>query len=264
MFILSIIVNFYKQLKLLRILADNCFVALKLTRVLKLIATGYQFFPVLYFVLGPVLFDIPAEKLGKLALSLFFWIACFWAVFSGTALKGMKRWGWHAFIAGNIVISIFNLHVIVHYSDSHHKYAAFSLVSLCIALLVFRTTKELRVPYFLPNIRWWESDPRYKFSVPAHVIKDDGSSIDGQIMDISVSGCFVKIKELLSEEQYVQLEFQAFQSPVVCKGVVVWKTESSVTHPRGIGIKFDPFNRQQRKLLATLIDKVRKTFKKSA
>lgn len=254
----------HKPLKLLAFLADNLSVALKLTRVLKLIAGGYQFFPVLYFVLGPVIFDIPAEKLGKLSLSFFFWIACFWAVLSGSALKSMKRWGWHSFIAANIVIIIFNLHVIVHYSDSHHKWAAFSLVTLGIILLIIRATKELRVPYFLPSIKWWESDPRYKLAVPAKLIKSDGVSQDGHIMDISISGCFIKLKELIAEEECVQLEFQALQTNVVCKGMVVWKTESSVTHPKGVGIKFDPFDRQQKKIIASLIDKVRKTFKKTA
>ena len=32
-------------------------------------------------------------------------------------------------------------------------------------------------------------------------------------------------------------------------GIVVWRTQSSVTHPKGVGIKFDGLNKHQKRVM---------------
>jgi hypothetical protein len=71
---------------------------------------------------------------------------------------------------------------------------SFTTLAILGALYVLKT--ELRVPYFSPKIAWWESDPRYKISVPAEMTSPD-HSYRGDIMDVSASGCFIKTKDPL-------------------------------------------------------------------
>jgi uncharacterized protein (TIGR02266 family) len=93
------------------------------------------------------------------------------------------------------------------------------------------------VPYFSPKIAWWESDPRYKISVPTQMTCSD-HFYKGDIMDISASGCFIKTKDPLKVDQVVQIKFSLFDHKFDCEGRVVWRTESGVTHPKGVGVRF--------------------------
>ena len=97
------------------------------------------------------------------------------------------------------------------------------------------------VPYFLPKIRWWESDPRNKLLIPAKVrLSSDALIQESDILDISLMGCFVRTRETVPENERVQIEFSVFGHDFVCSGIVVWRAESTVTHPKGLGIKFTP------------------------
>src|SRR5690606_14340944 len=120
---------------------------------------------------------------------------------------------------------------------------------LIIAGIVYRVGREVKVPYFLPRIRWWESNPRYRLAVAVEIIRDNGAKIEGEILDLSLQGCFVKLQENVRNNEFVTADFELFGERVQCSGSVVWRTESSITHPKGIGIKFGPLPRNQRRVL---------------
>jgi Tfp pilus assembly protein PilZ len=112
---------------------------------------------------------------------------------------------------------------------------AFTTMAILGALWVLKI--EVRVPYFSPKIAWWESDPRYKISVPSQMTCSD-HFYRGDIMDISASGCFIKTKDPLKVDQLIQIKFSLFDHKFECNGRVVWRTESGVTHPKGVGVRF--------------------------
>jgi Tfp pilus assembly protein PilZ len=127
---------------------------------------------------------------------------------------------------------------IVYFSYVGNKLFHFFFALAALILFIYIVGKLVRVPYFFPKIRWWESDPRYKLSVPAKIFHSKGSALDGEIMDLSIGGCFIKSNESLALEENVKIEFSLFEQKYFCEGVVVWQTASTVTHPKGIGVKF--------------------------
>jgi hypothetical protein len=124
--------------------------------------------------------------------------------------------------------------------------------------MVYLVGREIRVPYFFPRIRWWESDPRYKLSVQTKVAREDKTELEGEIMDLSLSGCFVKTHAYFVPDELVTLDFSLFERSLRCSGRVVWRSESTVTHPKGIGVKFEALNKETIYCLKQAVQKLKK------
>lgn len=227
------------------------------SRFLKSVALLYLGFPFFYILLCALLFDIPLQSCLRVLLSPFYYLLSILAVTVGYALWEVRRWGWYAFVVTNVLIAYENAVLVNEYGETHHKLLSF-LASLAFLLVVsYRVGKEIRVPYFFPKIRWWESNPRYRLSVPAKISRV-GNELEGQILDLSLGGCFLKIRGDVAQDEYVTLNFQVFGFDVQCQGVVVWRTQSTVTHPKGVGVKFTQLNRPQRRVLRQVNQRLRK------
>lgn len=219
------------------------------SRILKTIAALYVGFPVSYLVLAAILFNISAENGIKLLLTPFYWMLSTFAVIAGVGLWEMRRWSWYVFAVTNVFVIYENAVVLSEYSAAFHGAIAFLISASVLAAVTYQVAREIRVPYFFPRIRWWESNPRYRLSVPVVMRRKDGSVIEGDILDISVGGCFVKLHSDLLQDESLSLNFSFYDMPISCNGIVVWRTHSTVTHPKGIGIKFEPLNRTDRRSL---------------
>jgi Tfp pilus assembly protein PilZ len=114
------------------------------------------------------------------------------------------------------------------------------------------------VPYFFPNIRWWESDPRYRLSVPATLERTDMPFLAGDILDLSMGGCFMKLRSDLKQDEKVSICFTIFHVTVRCEGTIVWRTQSTVTHPKGVGVKFMELDRDQRRALKIITRRLKR------
>lgn len=148
--------------------------------------------------------------------------------------------------------------VLAYYSDSHRKFLAYGITILFQLIGLFFVTREVRVPYFTPRIRWWESDPRYKLSIQTKILKQDKTVYEGEIMDISRSGCFIKTHFYFPPDEKITLDFSLFERVIKCHGRVIWQTESTVTHPKGVGVKFEDLDKETISALKQGTDKLRK------
>ena len=228
------------------------------SRFLKGIALIYLAFPLTYLALTALLFEIPFRNVLSIVLSPGFYFLSALGMISGFGLLEMKRWAWYVFVCTDICICYNNAILAADYGTSDHRAVAFVGSVLVLLLILIRIAREVRVPYFLPRIRWWESHPRYKLVVPAILKVEQGQRVfRGDILDLSMGGCFIKTRDDLNLHDSVQLEFKALGKDVSCTGTVVWQTKSAVTHPRGVGIKFTPFSREQRRLFRLLISKLK-------
>ena len=217
-------------------------------------------FPALYLLLSAIVFDIPARHCVSFLLSPSYYLLCFWAVLTGYSLWEMKRWSWYVFLLTNVLIGYSNAIMVSQYGETHHKILAFIFSILMLIMLMFRVGREVRVPYFLPRIRWWESNPRYRLIVPVKLNQpnNEGTPIEGEILDLSLGGCFIKLRSDLKQDEILQLKFVVFGYTIDCSGSVVWRTQSTVTHPRGVGLKFSPLPRNQRKKLKHITHHLKK------
>ncbi|OFZ54608.1 MAG: hypothetical protein A2428_06105 [Bdellovibrionales bacterium RIFOXYC1_FULL_54_43] len=228
------------------------------SKFLKSIAVVYLAFPVLHILLAGVLFDIPFNLCIGILLSPFYYVVASAAVAVGYGLWEMRRWAWYLFVITNFLIGYENAVMANLYGESHHKVLAFLGSVVVLILVTYRVGREIRVPYFFPKIRWWESDPRYRLSVPVSLNRRIGEVIEGEIMDVSMSGCFVKLRGDLDIDEDVSVGFSVFGYLVNCHGTVVWRTQSTVTHPKGIGIKFRNLGRTEKRHLRAINRRLRK------
>jgi len=110
----------------------------------------------------------------------------------------------------------------------------------------------------MPQISWWESNPKYQVRIPVRVEGQRGERLEGQILDLSHSGCFIKVRPEIPEQSQVTLECDLFGRTWRSSGVVVWQTFGAVTFPRGLGVKFSPMDRQSKRALKAATLRVRK------
>lgn len=207
------------------------------SKKLKVLARLWISFPILYLAICLVFFQIDFAGVLKIILSPWYWFVSITAVAAGFGLVQIRWYGWYLFLFSSLTTIYQTALVLTHHSGANNKFPAFIVYAALQLLMLYIVAKEVRVPYYFPRIRWWESDPRYKLSIPANIERSN-DVFNGDIMDISQSGCFIKTREYFLADDAVTLEFTLFDTPIQCNGRVVWRTESTVTHPKGIGVKF--------------------------
>jgi hypothetical protein len=218
----------------------------------------YVMFPIAYILIVAVLFDIPASACVRILLSPLYYLAALFAVVAGYGLLEMKRWAWYLFVIANFLILYETALWANDYGESHHQIVAFAVSVLAICLVILRVAKEVRVPYFFPKIPWWENDPRYRISVPVAISFPRGEPIQGEILDLSMGGCFVKVRAEIFQDEAVQVVFTVLGQEIKCSGNVVWRTQSTVTHPKGVGVKFSGMDRKARRMLRNVTKKLKR------
>jgi hypothetical protein len=222
------------------------------SRFLRFVSVCFLVFPILYITLGAILFDISLSNCVAILLSPFYYIVSFLVVCSGYGLWEMRRWSWYVFIVSQVLVFYENALFVLNFGESHHKVIAFLAASLFQVALIYRVAREIRVPYFFPRIRWWESNPRYRFSAPVKITRKNGDVLEGEILDIALSGCFIKCRGEVAQDELLVLHFQLYGTSFECPGTLVWCAQSTVTHPRGIGVKFNFLSKSQRRSLRAI------------
>lgn len=229
-----------------------------ITRFLKSVAVFFLAFPLLYILLAATLFDIPFQKCVGILLSPFYYLVTITVVVAGYGIWEMRHWSWHLFIVSQVLLAYENAVLAHGYAENHHRLLAFFLSLVLQGAVIYRVSREIRVPYFFPRIRWWESNPRYRLSVPAKLSDKNANFVEGEILDLSASGCFMKTRLDLPADEKVTVQFKIFNHDFSLEGITVWIAESTVTHPKGVGVKFMPIPKSQKRALRIVSRKVRK------
>lgn len=230
-----------------------------ISKFLKPVALLYMVLPLVYIPGSAVVFNVPAAACGAVLLSVKYYLLSLMAASVGYGLWEMKRWAWYWFIAVNVFLVYQNALMAFHYGESHHPVLAFQFSLGMVLAMVYWVSHEVRVPYFFPRIRWWESDPRFRLSVPVVITRGQGSaSLAGDILDLSLGGCFIKLRAELAQDEVVRLAFTVFGIPIDCEGVIVWRSRSTVTTPKGVGIKFSRLSRSRKRTLRMINHRLKK------
>lgn len=233
------------------------------SKLLKFISAVSLASPIAYVTLTAILFDIPLSKCISILLSPSYFVASVATLVAGYGLWEMQRWSWPVFLVAQFFISYENINLVINFSESHHKISAFVVATVFQICMIYVVAKEIQVPYLYPRIRWWESNPRYRLSTPVvmkcvHGQQAKDVVFEGEVLDISVSGCFIKTRSDFNQDDVLSLSFEIFSYSIECEGNVVWIAQSSVTHPKGIGVKFGPLPKNQKRLLRNVQRKLKK------
>ena len=206
-------------------------------------------FPVFYLIFVALIFELKSKGVLAVALSPLFYLASLFWIVTGVGLQRMKHWAWYTFAVAQFLIAYLNALNLVIYSESEYKGYAFVL-TLTIQFLVYRAVEgELRVPFLFPRLRWWESGIAGMHHLSAeiyHSRSPSGSSLT-QLLDISGKGCFLKSPIDFEPFEKIKVKVSGYGQEVDIPGQIVWNAKSTVTHPKGIGIRFYDLNRTRRR-----------------
>jgi uncharacterized protein (TIGR02266 family) len=226
-------------------------------RAINFMAYALFSFPLTYILVIGAFYNLPWDKIGRIFFSVYYIVHSLIAIFAGWSLHKMKPFAWHLFLFHAFLLSVEQCYLAYFYAENYHVGIPLAFSQLMILVAVLFLKSELRVPYFSPRIAWWESDPRYKISVPVHMTSQNHYH-EGEIMDISSGGCFIKSKAPLLTDDVVNVSFALFDHQFTCAGKIVWRTESAVTHPKGVGIKFLNLSKQTQAELKRTVKKLKK------
>lgn len=231
------------------------------SRILKAIIYLHWAAPIGYIIGLAALYNLPWATAVALVFDVYYIVRSAFSVWVGWVLYQSKPWAWHAYVINAILMAAEQFYFGLVLADTHLVYPSIAVALTGVGLGVFLVKIEFRVPYFSPQIAWWESDPRYKISVPAQLTLKD-HFYTGEIMDISPTGCFVKTKASFAVDDTVSLRFSIFEKEFFCKGKIVWNTESALTHPKGVGIRFFDMSKEDVGPLKETVKKLRGVSKK--
>ena len=206
-------------------------------------------FPFFYLIYTALLFELNSKGILSLSLSPLFYLASILWVASGIGLQQMKHWSWYTFVIAQVVVTYLNALALLNYSDSGAKTVAFSITLLIQSYMYFVVRGYMRVPYVFPKIKWWESGLAAMHHLPVelyHLGSPSGSS-QGQLLDISQKGCFIKSPKEFEAFEKITMKLSGYGLDVDLPGVVVWNAKSTVTHPKGIGVQFSDLDRKRRR-----------------
>ncbi len=217
------------------------------SRKVRMIAAVLCSFPLTFILYGILVLGFNTEGLIRVLLSPLYWLIAVLAVYAGVSMLWHLWYAWHLYVFVNILINYFIAIMLLVGSVSSSRTGVFIISTLLQLLALSVVTREFRVPYFLPRIRWWETDLRRKLSIHVRILRDTQEHplwIEGEILDISPKGCFIKTHVNFLPQETLQLEFSLFEKSIECQGEVITRASSAVTHPKGIGVRFLELDRE--------------------
>jgi len=219
-------------------------------------------FPISYLLVLMFAFGIPARNVLTLIVSPFYLALSALAVFTGFQLREAKPMSWYTFIAVNIGTAYLNFVMAAQFARAEFWTLSLITFSLLQIAIIARMSREIRVPYIIPQVRWWDSDPRSRIILPARIRPTSETSelppCEGDVLDFSLMGCFIRMRQPIELDERVRVEIDFYGTRATFSGIVVLKAGAAVTHPRGIGVKFTPQSKEVRRIHAAMDRRVKK------
>ncbi len=214
-------------------------------------------FPVTYLLFATFIFELDSKGMISMILSPLFYLSSFFWIVTGVGLRRLKKWSWYTLLCGQFFIMYLNALNLVQHSHSEFKIWAFFFTILIQCCVLVYIAREIRVPYLFPKIRWWESGIAGMPHLPVtlHHLSGVQGTTSAQILDISLKGCFIKTHHDYYPFENITLHFEAFGHVIELPGMVIWNAKSTVTHPKGIGVRFGQLDRKRKRSLRVMVQR---------
>ncbi len=165
----------------------------------------------------------------------------------GFGVFRVKRWGYFSFIVFATGLVTYFLYEYFN-APVLHNYLLLLATVLLAGSVSLILQKHISAPYFNPQLKWWEHDPRYRVNLQAEFLID-GDVRKGSLLDLSLSGCYTSIETRLSagDTIYVHLSLLDFRIKTMAK--VIWANEDG-----GYGLMFVDLDREDKKQLRSVLN----------
>ena len=164
---------------------------------------------------------------------------------AGIAILRMRKWSYVVFFAAMGWSLISNLRYLQYTSQSHSMLALLVVYSLQILLVLYFLLPSVRVTYFNPRVRWWESKPRFELKIPC-TLEVKSQRHEGTILNVSEGGVFFQIPKGFNVGDVSRLEFHILSQIFSASGKIVHQRELG----NGVycyGIQFDHTSDSQKR-----------------
>lgn len=192
----------------------------------------------------------------------------FWFLFpiGGLALMGVKRWSYPVFVG----VQIYSLWTHLTYEKFTWPYVSEVPFASSLLLIFFNTLiiiyfalPAVRQPFFDKKIRWWETRTRYETFLPvAFSLPTQNDFFQGEILNISQTGVFIKHNKVFEQNSNITLIFKHNNTSITLLGKV--SSHHAFKGKRGIGVKFEFQNIWENLLVRKIIKDIAKESKAKA
>ena len=211
-------------------------------------------FPPFYLLFASFIFELSSKGIVSIVLSPLFYLSSFFWVMTGIGIRKMNQWSWYTLGAAQIFVTYLNALTLVNHSESQFKLALF-LSTLFMQIFIYNEIgSEIRVPFLFPKIRWWESGLAGMYHLPVEIFHSRSATgvSTGQMLDVSARGCFIKSPLDYEPLEKIKLRLEGYGHEVDISGLIVWSAKSTVTHPKGIGVRFFDIDRTGRRKIKVI------------
>lgn len=183
----------------------------------------------------------------------------FWIVFpvAGLMLWKLRKWTYFAFLSimAYLIFSIltYEQYTWPYNSDSPLFYHYF-VIALTLGVMAYFLIPDVRAPFFNQKLRWWETKPRYRTSIPAK-ITGNKITFQSEILNISQTGAFLKDNNLLAPGDVVSLSFES--EGLLLEIPVKVVSRHVIASTPGFGVQFFPTSLSQKIQMFRLIGRIR-------
>ena len=164
--------------------------------------------------------------------SLFFFVL---PPLAGLAIYLCKKWSLLAYFG---IMTVILIHSIYNWSSRPELETIIPLIILFIvnlSIVAYFLIPAVRLVYFDPRLRWWETKPRYSVNYDA-TIKYNDQIINAKVMNLSESGLFALIKDFVpTDSTKIEISFVDDGTTYSMIGTVIHHTRQG---EMGIGIRF--------------------------
>ncbi len=164
----------------------------------------------------------------------------------------VRPWGYFTYLflsCASLAYLLFQ-YVMAADLENYNPLLSASLLALGTCILL---QKHISAPYFNPNLRWWERDPRYRVQLGAK-FQIDRQTRKGNMLDISRNGCFTELDTKLIVGEEIELRIQLLKFDFTTRAEVIWHSDD----PKGYGLRFLGMTRRHRleidKIIAYLVE----------
>jgi hypothetical protein len=213
--------------------------------VIKIISILYFLSPIGILLEIMFLFGIKLSEI-LLVKELINWhvvLMAIWTPVVGYGVWKVKHWGYYQLLFHSLFVFMANIFLYSSDMTRSPLYVIILFNMLLIAVVVMFVRKEVKSPYFNPNIRWWEQAVRFYFDGMRILVRnysDPNLVFEANSFDVSETGAFivtdrdVKVGEKYTLEMHITKE-----SILYATGEIVWANgKDSGVFPVGFGCKF--------------------------
>lgn len=187
----------------------------------------------------------------------------FWLVYplAGLLIIKLRKWSYFSFM-GMLVYIVYNIltyerYTWPYYSESPFMYH-YAVVSVSVMVFLMFLLPGVREPFFDKRVRWWEPQARYAVGINCS-LKNDSLIFPSEIINISMSGAFLKDSSYFKVGDKLDLEFNFLGQDVSLPVMVIHK--HSTNGRNGYGVKFNFKSFKQNVTVARIINIIKQSNK---